>query len=177
MYERLTKPKEHYRGNINGKFSSSNIKVNTRYNNRINNTVLPAGTIQCGGRNDNNYTGILYGDHMVYSATQPTTQAGTVKLLNTISDKEWTLIISGTHGDKQGISAASNKELKEIDFYKEDMAIVKALKRRKVIVVAAEDLTQEELDTAIYTGEFEGEKYANIVLAYCYARRAQFPLQ
>ncbi|KNC67931.1 hypothetical protein [Pseudoalteromonas ardens] len=47
----------------------------------------------------------------------------------------------------------------------------------KMRLQTTEPVTQEALDTTIYTGELERKKGANIVFTCCYLRRAQFPLK
>ncbi|MCW5208403.1 hypothetical protein VU11_07120, partial [Desulfobulbus sp. US2] len=119
--------------------------------------------------------GILMGEHFVYSCTQPSTSAGTRKVLESLNKNDLTLVISGTHGDKTGSTGASDSSLLEADFFMEDMETIKSLGRTQTTtLVAAQHLSESDIENARTTGKFGGVQYVNVVLAYCYGRRAMF---
>ncbi|MCD7937372.1 MAG: DUF4157 domain-containing protein [Tannerellaceae bacterium] len=120
---------------------------------------------------DNNFTGILMGNHMVYSCSQPSTAGGIANLLSQLSGL--TLVITGTHGDQDGNTGLTDPTLLEPDFFHQDVQTIGQLASRTVHLLPIDNIENgaDGLQTIIDTGIFDGFQYDNVVLAYCHSRR------
>lgn len=127
--------------------------------------------------------------HSVFAADSPTTTDGTRKILRKIPEGKKILLISGTHGNKEGDTGAENKdflltERKLVDFVREDKNEVELSTHQKENV----DVTQvyhpestytkhrtrskidsNQIDIAIQEGKMGDKKYDYVVLAFCFS--------
>lgn len=149
-------------------------QINSNREMKLNKKIRNIKTIQLA--KDNNYSCIVYQNHNVYSCSQPSTADGVKSVLDRIPKNELTLVISGTHGNEIGETAASDPSLIEDDFFYEDQTTIENTGRAKTTtLVSAKYLSNQIINDIIETGNFGGIHYSNIILAYCHGRRSIFP--
>lgn len=121
---------------------------------------------------DDNFSSIMMVNHRIYHCSQRATANGIRNVLQHIGRREFTLVISGTHGDEYGETAATDPSLTEDEFFTEDEQIILELGiQERTTLISAKYLDAGTLSNIINTGDFGGVHYDNVVLAYCHGRR------
>ena len=116
-----------------------------------------------------------YGRHRVYTSTGRMTDTGVRNAISDTSAGERVLLLSGTHGDVTGATAAEDTSLEDSSFYRLDRRIARRFMRgtpgRRISVINVGDgrTTTQEVNRAISDGVFRGRRYTCVIGAFCYS--------
>ncbi|HSQ97746.1 MAG TPA: RHS repeat-associated core domain-containing protein [Rickettsiales bacterium] len=117
----------------------------------------------------------MYGrtSHEIISFIGTTSQSGVRTALQNTFDDDDILVLSGTHGDTRGMTAAERFALRERRFFFEDMQTVRRLRggtgRIDIVDVSSFRVTGSDIDEAIRTGRYGGRTYNCVIGAFCYS--------
>lgn len=131
-------------------------------------------TYQIKRRAHNNLRNHTFNQHRVITSSGSVDSRGVRRALLYTNRGDDVLILSGTHGNVYGETAAERGSLEVLRFAQQDISTVRSLQRPGRILVsdlgsARQNVQTWEIDRAMNTGYFRGRQYNCVIGGFCYS--------